>query len=145
MAMKRIGVFVCHCGRNIAGTVDIERVKKEISKYPGVFYVQDYIFMCSDPGQKLMENKVRELKLDGVVSANCSPTLHQQTFRNAAARGGLNPYRVEIANIREWSSWPHENDKVRATDKAIKIIKATIEKLKNNASRRRMVFPKDPM
>jgi len=88
--------------------------------------------MCSDVGQKLVRERIREKKLDGLVMANCTPILHQRTFRNVAALAGLNPYRVEIANIREQVSWPHEDDKEKATEKAIKIIEATIEKVKRN-------------
>ena len=134
MAMKRIGVFICHCGRNIAGTVDVKRVAEEIGKREDVAFSTTYVFMCSQPGQKLIEDSVKKYNLDGVVVANCSPTLHERTMRNAAARGGLNPYRVEIANIREWAAWPHENNPAAATRKAIRIINATIEKLKANAS-----------
>ncbi len=134
MAMKRIGVFICHCGRNIAGTVDVKKVAEEIGKREDVALATTYVFMCSEPGQKLIEESIKKYNLDGVVVANCSPTLHEKTMRNAAARAGLNPYRVEIANIREWASWPHEGDPERATDKAIRIINATIEKLKANAS-----------
>ncbi len=134
MVMKRIGVFICHCGRNIAGTVDVEKVAKEIGKREDVVFSTTYVFMCSQPGQKLIEDSIKEYNLDGVVVANCSPTLHERTMRNAAARAGLNPYRVEIANIREWAAWPHEDNPEAATRKAIRIIHATIEKLKANAS-----------
>ena len=134
MAMNRIGVFICHCGRNIAGTVDVKKVAEVIGKREDVAIATTYIFMCSEPGQKLIENSIKKYNLDGVVVANCSPTLHEKTMRNAAARAGLNPYRVEIANIREWAAWPHEDNPKKATDKAIRIINATIEKLKANAS-----------
>ena len=134
MAMKRIGVFICHCGRNIAGTVDVKRVAEEIGKREDVAFSTTYIFMCSQPGQKLIEDSIKKYNLDGVVVANCSPTLHERTMRNAAARAGLNPYRVEIANIREWAAWPHEDNPEAATRKAIRIINATIEKLKANAA-----------
>ncbi|MGQ4834398.1 MAG: 4Fe-4S binding protein [Candidatus Asgardarchaeia archaeon] len=130
--MARIGVFVCHCGRNIAGTIDVKKVVEEVKKFPDVVHAEDYIYMCSDTGQKLLQQRIIEKKLDGVVMANCSPTLHERTFRNAAAAVGLNPYRVEVANIREQVSWPHEHDKEKATEKAIKIIKATILKVKKN-------------
>ena len=128
--MHRIGVFVCHCGLNIAGVIDVKKVVKEISKHPDVVHAEDYIYMCSDPGQERVVEAIKKYNLDGVVVSNCSPTLHELTFRNAAARAGLNPYRVEIANIREQCSWPHEDNKEEATKKAIKIINAAIEKLK---------------
>ena len=131
-ALERIGVFVCHCGNNIAGSVDVKRVVEEISRYPAVVHAQDYIYMCSDPGQELMRKAIRDKALTGVVNANCSPSLHEQTFRRLVASEGLNPYRCEIANIREQCSWPHTHDKEAATGKAINIIKATIERLRLN-------------
>jgi len=129
--MERIGVFVCWCGANIASTVDVKRVAAEISKYKGVVHAQDYKYMCSDPGQELVEKAIKEKKLSGLVIAACSPTLHEVTFRKAAERAGLNPYTVEIANIREQCSWVHD-DKERATEKAIKIVKSMVEKVRGN-------------
>jgi len=131
--MKRIGVFVCHCGDNVAGTVDVKKVAKEIGNYSGVVYSTDYTFMCSDPGQKMIRDAIKEKKLDGVIVASCSPTMHEATFRKAAASAGLNPYQCEIANIREQCSWVHSN-KEEGTKKAILIIKSMIEKLKLNES-----------
>jgi len=129
---ERIGVFVCHCGLNIAGTVAVERVVDEIKKYPGVVHAEHYMYMCSDPGQELMRKAIREKRLTGVVNANCSPSLHEKTFRRVCASVGLNPYRCEIANIREQCSWPHAQDKETATRKAIALIKTTIERLRLN-------------
>ncbi len=131
--MKRIGVFVCHCGLNIAETVDIKKVVEVISKHPSVAHVVDYTYMCSDPGQDMIKKAIVEKKLDGVIVAACSPTLHEITFRNAVASAGLNPYQFENANIREQCSWVHK-DKKTATEKAIEIIKSMIEKLKLNQS-----------
>jgi len=128
---QRIGVFVCHCGINIASTVQIERVVEAIKGYPGVAHAEDYKYMCSDPGQGMIRARIKEKNLNGVVVAACSPTLHELTFRNAVRRSGLNPYRCEIANIREHCSWIHK-DKEKATLKAIKIIKTIIEKVKLN-------------
>jgi heterodisulfide reductase subunit A len=138
--LKRIGVFVCHCGINIAGTVDIEKVKKEISKYPGVSYVADYKYMCSEPGQALVREHIKEKKLEAVVIAACSPTLHEVTFRNIASSMGVNPYQCEIANIREQCSWVHK-DKEVATPKAIKIIKSVVEKVRFNESLKPIKIP----
>ncbi|MCD4819237.1 MAG: CoB--CoM heterodisulfide reductase iron-sulfur subunit A family protein [Candidatus Cloacimonetes bacterium] len=129
--MKKIGVFVCHCGKNISSTVNIEKVVDEISKYPGVTYCEDYKYMCSSPGQQLVQKAILEHKLDGVVVSACSPTLHEQTFRNAAEISGMNPFMLEIANIREQCSWVHSDMKV-ATPKAISIIKTVVEKTKLN-------------
>ena len=131
--MKRMGVFVCHCGLNIAETVDIKKVVEVISKHPSVAHVVDYTYMCSDPGQDMTKKAIVEKKLDGVIVAACSPTLHEITFRNAVASAGLNPYQFENANIREQCSWVHK-DKKTATEKAIEIIKSMIEKLKLNES-----------
>jgi heterodisulfide reductase subunit A len=125
---KRIGVFVCHCGSNIAGVVDVKRVAEELAKYPGVAYSTDYTYMCSDPGQNMVKDAIKEHKLDGVIVAACSPTLHELTFRKASAVAGVNPYEVEIANIREQCSWVHQGDKEAATDKATRIIKSMVEK-----------------
>jgi len=125
--MKRIGVFVCHCGINIAGTVDIKRVVEAVKNFPGVVYVEDYKYMCSDPGQNLIREKIKSEKLDGVVIAACSPTLHEKTFRNTVSQAGINPYNCEIANIREQCSWVHTNME-EATEKAIRIVKSIVAK-----------------
>ena len=125
--MKKIGVFICHCGKNIAGTVDIEAVKEALTGYPGVVLLEDYKYMCSHPGQDLIKEQIGKMGLDGVVVAACSPTLHENTFRLASRTGGLNPYACEIANIREQCSWVHK-DKEVATGKAVLIIKSIIEK-----------------
>jgi heterodisulfide reductase subunit A len=130
---KKIGVFICHCGSNIAGTVDVEKVKDVVSKIPGVVFVENYVYMCSEPGQKLIQDTIKEKKLDSVVIACCSPTLHETTFRITCELAGLNPYQCEIANIREQCSWVHEN-KEEATLKAIKITRTIIEKVKRNES-----------
>lgn len=131
--MKRIGVFVCHCGLNISETVDVKKVVEVISKHPSVVHVLDYTYMCSDPGQDMIKKAIVEKKLDGVIVAACTPTLHEITFRNAIASAGLNPYQFENANIREQCSWVHKNKKT-ATEKAVDIIKSMIEKLKLNQS-----------
>jgi len=130
---KRTGVFVCHCGINIAGTVDVKNVAKELSKHQGVAHAEDYVYMCSDPGQKLIENAIKEHKLDSVVVACCSPSLHESTFRNVTQSTGLNPYQCEIANIREQCSWVHK-DTEKATKKATKIVKSIVEKVLRNES-----------
>ncbi len=137
----RIGVFVCHCGLNIAATVEVSEVVKAIKDYPGVAHAQDYIYMCSDPGQNLVRKAIHEHKLTGLVMSNCSPSLHERTFRNLAASEGLNPYLVEVANIREYCSWPHQGDKETATKKALTIIKATIERVKRNQALMPLVVP----
>ncbi|GAH19082.1 unnamed protein product, partial [marine sediment metagenome] len=131
--MKRTGVFVCHCGINIAGTVDVKKVSKELSKYKGVAHSEDYVYMCSDPGQNLIIEAIKEKKLDSVVVACCSPNLHETTFRNTAKSAGLNAFQCEIANIREQCSWVHK-DMEKATEKATKITKSATEKVRRNES-----------
>jgi heterodisulfide reductase subunit A len=132
--VKTIGVFICHCGINIAGTVDVERVAEEIRKYPGVAYAVDYKYMCSDPGQNIIKEAIREHNLDGVVVAACSPTMHETTFRKTTASEGLNPYQCEIANIREQCSWVHQEAQAEATAKAVEIIKTIVEKVRYDES-----------
>lgn len=131
--MKRTGVFICHCGINIAGTVDVKKVAEELSKHAGVAHSEEYVYMCSDPGQNLIINAIKEKKLDNVVVACCSPTLHETTFRNTSKAGGLNTFQCEIANIREQCSWVHK-DMDKATEKAIKITKSTVERVRRNES-----------
>lgn len=130
--MTRIGVFVCHCGLNIAGTVDVQRVVEALRDYPGVACAADSKYMCSDPGQALVQQAIREHDLDGVVVAACSPSMHEATFRKAAADAGLNPYRLEIANIREQVAWPHQRQPEEATRKAIETVRASVEKVRHD-------------
>ena len=128
--MARIGVFVCHCGLNIASTVDVERVTRTLRHHPGVTFTADYKYMCSDPGQMLIQLAITEHDLDGVVVAACSPAIHESTFRKAAAAAGLNSYRVEIANIREQISWPHRDAPEEATRKTIETVRSLVEKVR---------------
>ena len=139
--MRRIGVFVCSCGLNIAGTVDVKQVVEAIKDYPGVVHAENYIYMCSDPGQDLVRTAIREKNLEGIVMANCSPMMHEKTFRNLVASEGLNPYFCEIANVREQCSWPHAHEQEIATKKAISVIQTTVEKLKRNMALTPMVVP----
>jgi heterodisulfide reductase subunit A len=125
--MARIGVFVCHCGSNIAGTVDVKQVAEAVGQMPDVVFSTDYMFMCSEPGQKLIQDAIREHNLDRVVVAACSPTMHFKTFSGAIQRAGLNPYMLEMANIREQCSWVHP-DKVIGTEKAIDIVQMATAK-----------------
>ena len=138
--MRKIGVFVCHCGLNIAATVDVERVAEEIRQYPGVAYAVDYKYMCSDPGQSLIKEAIQKEGLDGVVVAACSPAMHEATFRRAVASVGLNPYLCEIANIREQCSWVHQ-DREAATRKAVAIISSLVEKVKLNEPLEPLTLP----
>ncbi|MBI4722999.1 MAG: CoB--CoM heterodisulfide reductase iron-sulfur subunit A family protein [Candidatus Stahlbacteria bacterium] len=132
--MKRTGVFVCWCGSNIAGAVDVDQVVAAIKDYPGVAHAEHYVYMCSEPGQKLIRDAIRDKKLDSVVIASCSPTLHETTFRGLCRSTGLNPYQCEMANIREQCSWVHKDNKEEATLKAIRIVKTIVEKVNQNES-----------
>jgi heterodisulfide reductase subunit A len=127
----RIGVFVCHCGVNIAGVVNVKKVVEAVRRLPGVVYAEDYVFMCSEPGQELIARAIREYGLDGVVVAACTPSLHLETFARVVERAGLNRYRLEMASIRELDSWVHL-DKDVATEKAVRIIAGAVAKLLGN-------------
>ncbi|HVX65599.1 MAG TPA: CoB--CoM heterodisulfide reductase iron-sulfur subunit A family protein [Bryobacteraceae bacterium] len=127
--MARIGVFTCWCGENIARTVDVEKVSSEIAKLPGVRVSVNYKYMCSEPGQALVREKIASEKLDAVVVASCSPHMHLRTFRKAAEAAGVNPYRVEMANIREHCSWVH-HDRDAATAKATDLIRMAVAKVR---------------
>jgi heterodisulfide reductase subunit A len=126
-----IGVFICHCGKNIAITVDVEEVTRAIAKLDGVVLAENYRYMCSEPGQNKIRDAIKEKNLSGVVIAACSPRLHEMTFRKTVSSADMNPYLCEIANIREQCSWVHK-DKKEATKKAIQIIKSLVEKAKLN-------------
>jgi heterodisulfide reductase subunit A len=130
--MAGIGVFICHCGLNIAGTVDVQQVVDVLRDYPGVVLSSDYKYMCSDPGQALVREAIHEHGLDGVVIAACSPSLHEVTFRRAAQTAGLNPYQIEIANIREQVSWPHRDQPAEATRKAVEVVRMLVEKVRGD-------------
>ena len=130
--MQRIGVFVCWCGSNIAATVDVEAVAEALSHEPGVVFSANYQYMCSEAGQNLIKDAIRDHQLTGVVICSCSPRMHEQTFRKTAAAAGLNPYMVEIANIREQCSWIHK-DKAAGTEKAIILGRAAVAKVHLNA------------
>ena len=130
--MQRIGVFVCHCGTNIAATVDVKAVAEALSHENGVVYSVDYQYMCSESGQNMIKDAIRDYKLTGVVICSCSPRMHEATFRKTASAAGLNPYMVEVANIREQCSWIHKDMK-EGTEKAIILGRAAIAKVHLNA------------
>ena len=130
--MQKIGVFVCWCGSNIAATVDVKKVAEVLKAEPGVVISENYQYMCSENGQALIRNAIKEHGLTGVVVCSCSPRMHEATFRKTCESAGLNPYMVEIANIREQCSWIHK-DIEEATEKAIILGRSAIAKLKLNA------------
>jgi heterodisulfide reductase subunit A len=125
---QKIGVYICHCGTNIAATVDCEELARFAGTLPGVKVARDYRYLCSDPGQDLIRNDIRHLSIDRVVVAACSPRMHEVTFRNAVTSEGLNPYFLNIANIREQCSWVHK-DREKATDKAKQILRGAVARV----------------
>jgi len=124
----KIGVYVCHCGANIAGALDVAQVVEYAKSLPTVAVARDYKFMCSDPGQDLIRNDIKEMGLDRVVVASCSPRLHEPTFRRTVASAGLNPYLFEMANIREQCAWVH-TDRGLATEKAKALVNGAVRRV----------------
>jgi len=124
----KIGVYVCHCGANIAGIVDVAQVTEYAKSLPSVVVARDYKFMCSDPGQDLIKNDIKEMGLNRVVVASCSPRLHESTFRRTLASADLNPYLFEMANIREQCAWVHQ-DGEKATEKAKALVSAAVRRV----------------
>jgi heterodisulfide reductase subunit A len=124
----RVGVYVCHCGVNIAGTVDVNEIAGFAGDMPNVVVSREYKFMCSDPGQELIANDIRELDLNRVVVASCSPLMHEATFRRATSEGGINPFYFQMANIREQVSWVTEDEK-DATAKAKALVAAAVRRV----------------
>jgi len=127
MSKTRVGVYICHCGVNIKSTVDVATLTQFASTLPHVAVAKDYIYLCSDPGQELIKNDIKEFKLNRIVVAACSPRMHEPTFRKVLRNAGINPYCLELANIREHCSWVHEDGK-KATQKAKSILAATVAK-----------------
>ncbi len=122
----RIGVFVCECGTNIAGFVDCEAVRKYAEGLEDVVVALKNRYTCSDPGQVEIKKQIKEHNLNRIVVASCSPRLHEPTFRNCLVEAGLNPYLLEMANIREQCSWVHSKNKELATQKARDVVKMAV-------------------
>lgn len=127
--MKRIGVFLCWCGSNIGGVVDVPKVAEAVKDFPGVAYVQENKYTCTEPGQDAMIKAIKEHKIERVVVASCSPRMHLPTFQKAVENAGLNPYVVEMANLREHCSWVHAAEPERATEKAIDLVRKAVAKV----------------
>jgi heterodisulfide reductase subunit A len=125
---RRIGVFVCFCGGNISDYVDVEKVRAEIAREPGVVIAKTHMFTCSDAAQQEMIDDIKSARLDGLVVASCAPSLHMHTFRGMAERAGLNRYQYVHVNLREQCSWAHTDDKKGATEKAIHLVRAGVAK-----------------
>ena len=125
----RIGVYICHCGSNIASMVDVEAVTNHAAKLDNVAVARHYTYMCSDPGQALIKDDIRNEGLERVVVASCSPMMHETTFRRACSDAGLNPFLFQMTNIREQCSWVTE-DKAAATEKAIAQVSAAVYRVR---------------
>jgi heterodisulfide reductase subunit A len=128
--LTRIGVYVCHCGLNIAGVVDVEKVAEYAKGLPDVAVSRHYAYMCSDPGQRMIQDDIKAYKLDRIVIATCSPRMHEETFRKAVAEARLNPYLVEIVNLREHVSWPHTHEPEKATEKAKALVRMGVARVR---------------
>jgi len=124
--LAQIGVYICHCGLNIAGVVDVKGVTAYAAELPNVRVARDDTYLCSDAGQKMIKEDIKKHKLDGVVVASCSPRMHEETFRKAISEAGLNPYLLEMINIREQDSWCHSEEPKKATEKAKVLIKMAV-------------------
>jgi heterodisulfide reductase subunit A len=139
----KIGVYVCHCGSNIAGVVDVAAVAEWAGTLPDVVIARHYEFVCSNRGQDLIKDDVRQLGLDRVVVASCTPRMHEPTFQRAVAAAGLNPYYLEMANIREQCSWVTE-DAQEATQKAKALVAAAVTRVRHHQPLRINKVPINP-
>lgn len=128
----RVGVYVCHCGTNIAGMVDVERVSEAASRMNNVVVSRHYTYMCSDPGQALIQDDIVKMGLDRVVVASCSPLMHETTFRLACSEAGMNPFLFQMTNIREHCSWVSDNYE-SATEKAESLVRAAVQRVQYHA------------
>ena len=127
----RIGVYICHCGTNIAATVDVEAVASHAATLDDVVVARHYAYMCSDPGQALIKDDIRNEGLDRIVVASCSPLMHESTFRRACAEAGLNPFLFQMTNIREQCSWVCD-DRTQSTHKAMSLVSAAVRRVAYN-------------
>jgi heterodisulfide reductase subunit A len=130
VSMARIGVYVCHCGLNIAGVIDVEKVAKSAMGLQDVVVAKHYAYMCSEPGQRMIQKDIKAQNLDRIVIATCSPRMHEETFRRAVGETGLNPYLVEIVNLREHVSWPHGHEPEKATEKAETLVRMGVARVR---------------
>ncbi len=137
----RVGVYVCHCGLNIAGTVDCQAVAEYGEGLPNVVLSRHNAYTCSETGQALIKQDIAEHGLNRVVVAACSPRLHEPTFRQCVAEAGLNPYLFEMANIREQCSWVHHHDKEGATEKAKDLLRSAVAKVSRLRARQDLEVP----
>lgn len=137
----RIGVYVCSCGLNIGKIVDCPMVAKEAAKFKNVIISKNMPYSCSEPGQKIIKNDIEDHNLNRIVIASCSPRLHETTFRLMLKSAGLNPYLMDMANIREHCSWVHKNNPQEATKKAIDLVKMSVARVRNLGPLEEQVLP----
>jgi len=137
----RIGVFVCDCGLNIAGTVDTAEVARFAATLPDVVAVVGNRYTCADPGQNEIKKAIAEHRLNRVVVASCTPKIHEPTFRTCVAEAGLNPYLMEMANIREHCSWVHMREKDEATRKAKDLVHGAVNRARLLEAQEEATFP----
>ena len=140
-ALPRIGVFVCDCGSNIAGTVDTAAVEEYARTLPGVVTVVRNKYTCAEPGQEEIKKAITEDKLERVVVASCTPRMHEPTFRGCVWDVGLNPYLMEMANLREHCSWVHGDDPTAATEKAKDLVASSVARAAKLTPQDEMTFP----
>ncbi len=140
----RIGFYICHCGTNIAGVVDVDKIREFIAKKDNVVVSRNYKYMCSDPGQELIQKDIQEHRLNRIVVASCSPLLHEKTFRNTLEKAGLNPFYLQMVNVREHVAWVH-SDNEKATEKAKALCNAAINRVRYNKplEKKRVPFHQD--
>jgi heterodisulfide reductase subunit A len=141
---SRIGVYVCHCGSNIAGVVDCAAVADYGQGLPDVIVSRHDGYLCSEPGQNQIKNDIREHHLNRIVVASCSPRLHEPTFRKCLHEAGLNPYLLEIANLREQCSWVHSHDPEGATQKSKDLVRSAVARARWLAAREEIEVPIEP-
>lgn len=137
----RAGVYVCHCGLNIAGVVDCARVAEYARGLPGVAVSRHESYLCSEPGQNQIKEDIAENGLNRIVVASCSPRLHEPTFRQCLQEGGLNPYLLEMANLREQCSWVHTHDPEGATAKAMDLVRSSLARARFLGAREEIEVP----
>jgi len=128
--MAKVGVYVCHCGLNIAGVVDVEKVVEHAESLPDVAIAKHYAYMCSETGQSMIQEDIKKHNLDRIVVAACSPRMHEETFRKTVAEARLNPYLLEVVNLREQCSWPHSDEPENATEKARELVTMGVARVK---------------
>jgi heterodisulfide reductase subunit A len=141
---SRIGIYVCHCGSNIGGVVDCEGVAAYGQTLPDVIVSRHEGYLCSEPGQNQIKTDIQEQRLNRIVVASCSPRLHEPTFRKCLAEAGLNPYLLEMANLREQCSWVHSHDPEGATQKSKDLVRSAVARARWLAGREDMEVPIEP-